>query len=129
MKQQIRSTKPWTMLSLSRWQSMKAVHTNQLLYSRTDPCTNFTSVPSLHFSRGSTRSAAQPEDTLYASASTPTYPRPTNQLRMHTMEKTNITKPLYFLTVIFSISVLSMYTIYLLALISPNKNNSLWHTI
>ena len=35
MKQQIRSTKPWTMLSLSRWQSMKAVHTYQLLYSRT----------------------------------------------------------------------------------------------
>ena len=48
------------------------------------------------FSRGSTRSAAQPEDTSYAAASTPTYPRLTHQLRMHTMEKTNIIKSYYF---------------------------------
>ena len=64
------------------------------------------------FSRGSTRSAAQPEDTSYAAASTPTYPRLTHQLRMHTMEKTNIIKSYYFWIVIFSIFVLSMYTIY-----------------
>ena len=76
---------------------------------------------------GSTRSAAQPEDTSYAAASTPTYPRLTHQLRMHTMEKTNIIKYYYFLIVIFSILVLSLYTIYFWHWSVRMKNSSLWH--
>ena len=52
VERQIRSTQPWTMLSLSRWQSMEAVHnlpTYLLTHSRTDPRTNFTSVPYFSF--------------------------------------------------------------------------------
>ena len=90
---------------------LKAVHTFQHLYSQIHASTLLPFL-TFHFSRGSTRSAAQPEDTSYAAACTPTYPRLTHQLSMHTMEKTNIIKSYYFWIVIFSIFVVSMYTIY-----------------
>jgi hypothetical protein len=48
-----------------------------------NPRTNLLPFITFHFSRGSTRSAAQPEDTSKAATSTPTYPRLIHQLMMH----------------------------------------------
>ena len=72
--------------------NVKAVHTYQHLYSRT----NLLPFLTFHFSRGSTRSAAQPEDTSKAATSTPTDPRLTQQLMMHNMERNNLIKSYYF---------------------------------
>jgi hypothetical protein len=91
--------------------NVKAVHTYQHLYSRTNPQTKLLPFLTFHFSRRSI-SAAQPEDTSKAATRTPTYPRLTHQLMMHNMEKTNFIKSYYFQIVFFTIFLQPMYTIY-----------------